>query len=226
MREIGEPSLVDLYMNDGKWGFAVAGFETDPNMNVESVQQGGVKHPLFNAKFPGKNAFILDGAYELNKMFTPVEITGPSGKPYTKTAAQMLAGSMYVKGEPLAEGGSFEYVRTTPAGRRIQASRGRRDLDAKLKAFAQKERELGSTDQEIEQAIRNRFPLMDKARIDEIMVPVTVAQPTVGEKLETVVQPEGEEKVRGMEKRLGDLDEDTYNKIVDESKTYFSQPNK
>jgi hypothetical protein len=226
MREIGEPSLVDLYMNDGKWGFAVAGFETDPNMNVESVQQGGVKHPLFNAKFPGKNAFILDGAYELNKMFTPVEITGPSGKPYTKTAAQMLAGSMYVKGEPLAEGGSFEYVRTTPAGRRIQASRGRRDLDAKLKAFAQKERELGSTDQEIEQAIRNRFPLIDQTRIDEIMAPVTVAQPTVEEKLETVVQPEGEEKTRGMEKRLGDLDEDTYNKIVDESKTYFSQPNK
>lgn len=107
-----------------------------------------------------------------------------------------------------------------------QFSRGRRDLDARLKAFAQKERELGSTDQEIEQAIRNRFPLMDQARIDEIMAPVTVAQPTVEEKLETVVQPEGEEKVRGMEKRLGDLDEDTYNKIVDESKTYFSQPNK
>jgi hypothetical protein len=110
--------------------------------------------------------------------------------------------------------------------RGVQASRGRRDLDARLKAFAQKERELGSTDQEIEQAIRNRFPLIDQARIDEIMAPVTVAQPTVEEKLETVVQPEGEEKVRGMEKRLGDLDEDTYNKIVDESKTYFSQPNK
>lgn len=108
----------------------------------------------------------------------------------------------------------------------LQLSRGRRDLDARLKAFAQKERELGSTDQEIEQAIRNRFPLIDQARIDEIMAPVTVAQPTVEEKLETVVQPEGEEKVRGMEKRLGDLDEDTYNKIVDESKTYFSQPNK
>ena len=107
-----------------------------------------------------------------------------------------------------------------------QFSRGRRDLDAKLKAFAQKERELGSTDQEIEQAIRNRFPLIDQTRIDEIMAPVTVAQPTVEEKLETVVQPEGEEKTRGMEKRLGDLDKDTYNKIVDESKTYFSQPNK
>jgi hypothetical protein len=132
MREIGEPSLVDLYMNEGNWGFAVAGFETDPNMTVEAVQQGGVKHPLFNAKFPGKNAFILDGAYELNKMFTPVEIIGPSGMPYTKTAAQMLAGSMYVKGQPLAEGGSFEYVRTSPAGRRIQERRGNLVADAGL----------------------------------------------------------------------------------------------
>lgn len=132
MREIGEPSLVDLYMNEGNWGFAVAGFETDPNMTVESVQQGGVKHPLFNAKFPGKNPFILDGAYELNKMFTPVEITGPSGMPYTKTAAQMLAGSMYVKGQPLAEGGSFEYVRTSPSGRRIQERRGNLVADAGL----------------------------------------------------------------------------------------------
>lgn len=415
MREIGEPSLVDLYMNEGNWGFAVAGFETDPNMSIETVQQGGVNHPLFNAKFPGKNPFILDGAYELNKMFTPVEITGPSGRPYTKTAAQMLAGSMYVKGQPLAEGGSFEYVRTSPSGRRIQARKGnlvadagldskmtsddkgnylfyhysdrnlktispskfgknlatgkderpgigismyytrpdiletgvpsdygfavrvpenkvypfnedplellpaaekefnkkfpgqafdfnkqvafvtqeaskrgypmtvaqwnirgtkalraqtteefkpemyreqvpgtmnqyeynpeiekfkpnakrrgqasvgKRDLDNRLKAFAQKERELGTPEQEIEQAIRNRFPLMDQARIDEIMAPVTVPQPTVEEKLETVVQPEGKEKTRGMEKRFGELDEDTYNKIVDEAKTYFSQPNK
>jgi hypothetical protein len=132
MREIGEPSLVDLYMNEGNWGFAVAGFETDPNMTVEAAQQGGVKHPLFNAKFPGKNPFILDGAYELNKMFTPVEITGPSGMPYTKTAAQMLAGSMYVKGQPLAEGGSFEYVRTSPTGRRIQERRGNLVADAGL----------------------------------------------------------------------------------------------
>ena len=108
----------------------------------------------------------------------------------------------------------------------LQFSRGRRDLDTKLKAFAQKERELGTPEQEIEQAIRNRFPLMDQARIDEIMAPLTVAQPSVEEKLETVVQPEGKEKTRGMEKRFGELDEDTYNKIVDEAKTYFSQPNK
>lgn len=126
MREIGEPSLVEQYMNEGNWGFAVAGFETDPNITVESVQNGGVKHPLFNAKFPGKNPFILDGAYDLDQMFTPVEMTGPSGMPYTKTASQMLAGSMYVKGQPISGQGSFEYKNVSPSGRRIQSSKGNR----------------------------------------------------------------------------------------------------
>lgn len=126
MYELGEKNLVDLYMNEGNWGYAVAGFETDPNISVESVQGGGVKHPLFNAKFPGKNAFILDGSYDLDNMFSPVEMIGPSGKPYTKTASQMLAGSMYVKGQPLGEKGSFEYKQTEAAAKGIQASKGER----------------------------------------------------------------------------------------------------
>lgn len=49
--ELGEKELVDLYINDGKWGFLVSGFETDPSISIESVQTNGVKHPLFNAKF-------------------------------------------------------------------------------------------------------------------------------------------------------------------------------
>jgi hypothetical protein len=128
IREIGEPSLVDLYMNEGVWGIAVSGFETDPNLTIESVQEGGVSHPLFNAKFPGKNPFILDGAYEVNKMFTPIEMTGPKGGAYTKTAAQMLAGSMYVKGQPSQTESSFKYVTTQSSGNRIQASVGNRDF--------------------------------------------------------------------------------------------------
>lgn len=128
IREIGEPSLVDLYMNEGKWGMVVSGFETDPNLSIESVQEGGVKHPLFNAKFPGKNPFILDGAYEVDKLFKPVEMTGPSGEPYTKKAAQMLAGSMYVKGMPTEVDGTFEYTKSAPAGGAIQASAGNRNL--------------------------------------------------------------------------------------------------
>lgn len=133
IRDIGEPSLVDLYMNEGKWGMAVSGFETDPNLSVDSVQEGGVKHPLFNAKFPGKNPFILDGAYEVDKIFKPVEMTGPSGEPYTKKAAQMLAGSMYVKGMPTEVDGTFEYTKSAPAGGAIQASVGNRIPEAKQK---------------------------------------------------------------------------------------------
>jgi hypothetical protein len=66
MYELGEKSIVDLYINEGTWGVAVSGFEVDPSIKSESIQTKGVSHPLFNAKFPGKNAFILDGAYEVN----------------------------------------------------------------------------------------------------------------------------------------------------------------
>lgn len=97
---LGEKSIVDAFIKEGKWGYAVAGFETDPAISVESVQDKGLVHPLFNAKFPGVNPFILNGGYELNKMYTPIDITSQGGNPYTKTAAQMLAGSMYVKGAP------------------------------------------------------------------------------------------------------------------------------
>lgn len=97
--EIGEKSIVDLYMNEGKWGMAVSGFESDPTIDVKSLEDKGVKHPLFNAKFPGKDAFLLDGAYDIDKLFAPEEITAKSGKPYIKKASQMLSGSMYVGGE-------------------------------------------------------------------------------------------------------------------------------
>jgi hypothetical protein len=116
IRDIGEPGLVDLYMNEGKWGFAVSGFETDPNMDIASIQNLGVTHPLFNAKFPGKNAFLLDGAYEIDTMFKPIEMTGPKGKPYTKRASLMLSGSMYVKGGEKQGEQTFEYRETLPSG--------------------------------------------------------------------------------------------------------------
>jgi hypothetical protein len=172
MYELGEKSLVDMYMNEGKWGFAVAGFETDPNISVQDVQDKGVTHPLFNAKFPGKNAFILDGAYDLNQMFTPVEMTGPSGAPYTKTASQMLAGSMYVKGKPSGEQGSFEYKKASPAGRRIQASKGNRlesSKDFKLAAFVMREKAEGAPLSEIVTGIASVFPTMSPAEIKSLV---------------------------------------------------------
>ena len=116
MRDIGEPGLIDLYINEGKWGFAVSGFETDPNIDIKSVQNLGVDHPLFNAKFPGKNAFLLDGAYEIDEMFKPIEMTGPKGAPYTKRASLMLSGSMYVKGGEKQGEQTFEYRETLPSG--------------------------------------------------------------------------------------------------------------
>lgn len=119
--ELGEKSLVDLYMNEGKWGMAVAGFETEPGFSIEDTQAGGVKHPLFNAKFPGSNAFVLDGAYEIDKLFAPQDIISSGGNPYTKSAAQMLAGSMYVMGEEAQGEKSFEYKPAEASAPRIQA---------------------------------------------------------------------------------------------------------
>jgi hypothetical protein len=116
--EIGEKSLVDLYMNEGKWGMAVAGFETKAGASIDPA--GGVKHPLFNAKFPGSDAFLLDGAYEIDKLFAPQDIISSGGNPYTKSAAQMLAGSMYVMGDKTKGEKSFEYKPSPISGSKIQ----------------------------------------------------------------------------------------------------------
>lgn len=125
--KLGEKSIVDAFMNEGKWGYAVAGFETDPSISVESVQNKGLVHPLFNAKFPGVNPFLLDGGYEINKMYTPIEITSQNGNPYTKTAAQMLAGSMYVKGAPIQSEDlkSFEQLKAEKAIEPIQKGKSK-----------------------------------------------------------------------------------------------------
>ena len=115
--ELGEKELVDLYINDGKWGFLVSGFETDPSISIESVQKNGVKHPLFNTKFPSSNAFLLDGAYEVDKIFKPINLYSEEYKTgvYVNKASQMLSGSMYVKGQKTEGEGSFEYSKESPA---------------------------------------------------------------------------------------------------------------
>lgn len=168
--ELGEKSIVDLFMNEGKWGMAVAGFETDPNTSIESVQGNGVKHPLFNAKFPGSNPFILDGAYELNELFTAIEMTGPSGAPYTKTAAMMTAGSMYVKGTPQQTETSFEFRESDAAGDRIQFRKGAENSrEFKLAAFVIRKKAEGVSNQEIESAIQSVMPSMSAQEIANIV---------------------------------------------------------
>jgi len=108
--EIGEKGIVDEYMNNGNWGFVTTGFTLDGNIDPNTIQDKGVVHPQFNAKFHGKNPFILDGGYLIDKLFPPEEIITKTGKPYTKKASLMVAGSMYPKGAiqkveaPQAEG--------------------------------------------------------------------------------------------------------------------------
>jgi len=97
--EIGEKGIVDEYMNNGNWGFVTTGFTSDGKINPRDIQDKGVVHPQFNAKFHGKNPFILDGAYLIDKLFPPEEIITKTGKPYTKKASLMVAGSMYPKGK-------------------------------------------------------------------------------------------------------------------------------
>lgn len=102
--EIGEKGIVDEYMNKGNWGFVTTGFTLDGKIDPKTIQEKGVIHPQFNAKFHGKNPFILDGAYLIDKLFPPEEITAKTGKPYVKKASLMVAGSMYPKGtiQPVA----------------------------------------------------------------------------------------------------------------------------
>lgn len=122
--EIGEKGIVDAYMNEGKWGFITGGFESDSKVDYMSIQDKGVIHPQFNAKFHGKNAFLLDGAYMIDKLFKPelleknkkgeLYIDSKTGlpKPYEKKASLMVAGSMYPKG--VIEVASPEFAKPIP----------------------------------------------------------------------------------------------------------------
>ena len=122
--EIGEKGIVDVYMNEGKWGFITGGFESDSKVDYMSIQDKGVIHPQFNAKFHGKNAFLLDGAYMIDKLFKPelleknkkgeVYIDSKTGlpKPYEKKASLMVAGSMYPKG--VIEVAAREFAKPIP----------------------------------------------------------------------------------------------------------------
>jgi hypothetical protein len=97
--ELGEKGIVDAYMNEGKWGFVTNGFTSDSKIDHLSIQDKGVIHPQFNSKFHGKDAFFLDGAYMIDKLFLPEEMITKKGDIYIKKASLMVAGSMYPKGK-------------------------------------------------------------------------------------------------------------------------------
>ena len=96
--EIGENGVVKEFMDNGNWGFVTNGFASNGKIVPSEIQEKGVTHPQFNAKFYGKDPFILDGGYLIDRLFLPQDIITDSGKPYTKKASIMVAGSMYPKG--------------------------------------------------------------------------------------------------------------------------------
>ena len=96
--EIGENGVVKEFMDNGNWGFVTNGFASNGKIVPSEIQEKGVTHPQFNAKFYGKDPFILDGGYLIDRLFLPQDIITDIGKPYTKKASIMVAGSMYPKG--------------------------------------------------------------------------------------------------------------------------------
>ena len=76
LKEYGDSTILDedMMLND-KGGFLVGGFELDvlPAEErlalINDTQSRGIKHPLFNAKLPGKKHFRLDALYPVNQNF-------------------------------------------------------------------------------------------------------------------------------------------------------------
>lgn len=99
IKQIGNKDIVDKFFNEGIWGLAVSGFETLPESNYASIQDKGVEHPLFNAKFYGENPFKLDAAYKVDDIILPVQILDKSNNPYIKKTSLMLSTSIYVGGD-------------------------------------------------------------------------------------------------------------------------------
>ena len=76
LKEYGDSSILDdnIILNN-RGGLLVGGFELDVLPTSErdklilDTQKKGIKHPLFNAKLPGTNHFVLDGIYDVQENF-------------------------------------------------------------------------------------------------------------------------------------------------------------
>ena len=76
LKEYGDQTILnDNMILKNKGGYVVAGFELDVldtdkrDALISETQSKGIVHPLFNAKLPGKNHFVLDGLYSVNDNF-------------------------------------------------------------------------------------------------------------------------------------------------------------
>jgi hypothetical protein len=97
-RTLGQKELVDEYFNNGGYGYVAAGFIHDSNVDINEVQKKGLVHPQFNAKFHGRDAFLTDELYDINKLMPAKTGIDKSGKPFSVPAYTQVAGSMYPKG--------------------------------------------------------------------------------------------------------------------------------
>ena len=173
---IGEKGIIDAYMNEGKWGFITNGFTSDANIDHLSIQDKGIVHPQFNAKFHGENPFILDGAYMIDKLWTPKVMTENAKgeqyinkktgepKPFTLKSSQLVSQSMYPKGE-------VNEPNIRPDVEKGVPQFSKENQDAKIKEFIDIQRKKGISDEDIKAGldkVSDKIGL-DKTKIDDLI---------------------------------------------------------
>jgi len=97
LKEYGDQTiLTEDMMREDIGGFVVAGFEIDVTDKdtreklIVETQGKGIAHPLFNAKLPGTNHFVLDGLYGVNENFARFSKTNTEIALPTKERDQMV----------------------------------------------------------------------------------------------------------------------------------------
>lgn len=173
---IGEKGIIDAYMNEGKWGFITNGFTSDANIDHLSIQDKGIVHPQFNAKFHGENPFILDGAYMIDKLWTPKVMTENAKgeqyinkktgepKPFTLKSSQLVSQSMYPKGE-------VNEPNIRPDVEKGVPQFSKENQDAKIKEFIDIQRKKGISEDDIKaglEKVSDKIGL-DKTKIDDLI---------------------------------------------------------
>jgi len=198
---IGEKGIVEAYMNEGKWGFITNGFTSDANVDHLSIQDKGIIHPQFNAKFHGENPFILDGAYLIDKLWTPKVMTeNAKGEPYidTKTgepkpftlkSSQLVSQSMYPKGEVNEPNIKPDVEKGVP-----QFSK--EDQENKIKEFIDIQRKKGVSDEDIKAGLDK---VSDKIGLDANKIDELIS----GKEEQPKITGSSRKAVAGLAQRLG-----------------------
>lgn len=112
-----DPNLIDL--TPEQEGSVVAGFEVRTDFEnlqamgeyIESVQDKGVKHKMFNGKLPSEGSFTLDAAYGVNSNFEDYSKSEVILKKEFLTKINALIG----KWNPKYEGMTYAQLKTGPS---------------------------------------------------------------------------------------------------------------